>query len=475
MNLDSQSSNSFYVNGQFTGCTGNTVIDVTNPANGEILVQIPCCSEQDVERAVSAARAAAPHWATTPIEQRVDLIKKLAEAFSANGQDFASLITSQMGSPISFSRTAQIGLPSRTFDIMINLAESLEDEKIGRSIVTREPMGVVAAITPWNFPLHQIAAKIVPALVAGCTIVLKPSEVTPLDAILFTKLIDECGFPAGVFNLVLGAAETGQHLVSNPDIDMVSFTGSAGAGRSIAAVAGGNLTKVSLELGGSSANIILDDADLEQALPAALGQCLVNTGQVCAALSRVLVPSNKLGEIEDLVSSLLTGWSPADPALEDTRMGPLSSITQRSRVSTMVQKALEDGARIVATTDGPDIKDNSTAFFAPIILGDVSNDMEIAQEEVFGPVLKLISYDNEEEAISLANASKYGLSGGVWSADLEHAERVARKVRSGQVMLNGAMFDLDAPFGGFGKSGIGRENGRYGLEEFFALKAITYP
>lgn len=465
----------FLADAQWRPPTGSEQIKVVNPANGATIAIVTSCSAFDVDAAVSAARDALGAWSATPLGERLTHLRRLRNLFAANADDFASLITRQMGVPIGFSKAAQIGLPLRTFDVIIEAAATLQEEQIGRSAIVRDPVGVVGAITPWNFPLHQIAAKIVPALAAGCTVVLKPSEVTPLDAVLLAQLVDQAGFPAGVFNLVLGGAETGAALVEHPDVAMVSFTGSTAAGRRIAAAAGGQLKKVSLELGGKSANILLDDVNLDQVVPQAIGQCFVNAGQTCAALTRLIVPSARLAEVERIALAALPGWQPGDPAHADTRMGPLSSRRQRDRVAGLVQRALADGARCVGEMPDLSTATDGTAYFPPIVLSDVRPDMEIAREEVFGPVLCLIPYDDEDEAVRIANDSEYGLSGGVWSASLDRAEALARRLRTGQVILNGAMLDMEAPFGGVGQSGIGRENGRYGLEEFFSHKAITRP
>ena len=466
---------SFLAAGRWLAASGEGRIAVINPATGAELTSVARCSVQDVDAAVAAARAAAPGWAATPIAERARLLRVLRDAFAGAADELALLITRQMGTPLGFSRAAQIGLPLRTFDVMIAAAEALEEEHLGRSTVARDPIGIVAAITPWNFPLHQITAKVVPALAAGCTVVLKPSEVTPLDAIRFAQLVEESGFPAGVFNLVLGAGDTGMALVEHPDVALVSFTGSTAVGRIIAEAAGRQLKKVSLELGGKSANVLLDDADIEAIVPQALGQCFVNAGQTCAALTRLIVPAESLPRVEALAEAALAGWTTSDPEQAGTRMGPLSSRRQSDRARALVEQALAEGARAIGGAPVFAEADDATAFFPAIVLTDVRPDMAIAREEVFGPVLVLLPYADEDQAAAIANDSAYGLSGGVWSADLDRAEAFARRLRTGQVILNGAMLDMEAPFGGVGQSGIGRENGRYGLEEFFSAKAITRP
>lgn len=463
----------YLAGGAWIEATANPPIPVVNPANGAVIGEAPSCTADDVDRAVAAARAALPGWAATPVADRLALLSALREALAARGDELALLITRQMGTPIGFSRAAQIGLPLRTFDVTIAAMAALEEEHTARSRILRDPAGVVAAITPWNFPLHQIAAKVVPALAAGCTVVLKPSEITPLDARIFAELVEGCGFPAGVFNMLFGAAETGAALVAHPQVDMVSFTGSTAAGRHIGAQAGRDLKKVALELGGKSANILLDDADLSVAVPQAIGQCFVNGGQTCAALTRLIVPRAKRAAVEALAVEAAARWLPGDPEQPSTRLGPLSSLRQRERVAAMVARALEGGATaLIGGTAAPEGFEKG-AWFAATVLSGVTPAMEIAREEVFGPVLVILDHDGEEDAIAIANDSAYGLSGGVWSADPARAERVAARLRTGQVMINGAMLDMEAPFGGVGQSGIGREYGRYGLEEYFNLKAIT--
>lgn len=465
----------FLAGGRWLPPSGSSQNDVVNPATGEIIATVTNCDERDIDVAVGAARDAFAPWSALPLSERLELIRSLRDIFAAHSDELADLVTRQMGTPIGFSKAAQIGLPLRTFDVVLEVAGAQHEERVGRSVIVRDPVGVVAAITPWNFPLHQIAAKIVPALTAGCTLVLKPSEITPLDAIRFASLFEKAGFPAGVFNLVLGGADTGRLLVEHAQVAMVSFTGSTAAGRAIAAAAGGQLKKVSLELGGKSANILLDDVDMDKVVPQAIGQCFVNAGQTCAALTRLLVPRDRLGDVESAALAALPGWSPGDPGKSETRMGPLSSRRQRDRVAALVERAIDAGARVVGEPPNLAAPNDGTAYFPPVILSDVANDMEIAREEVFGPVLVLIPYDGIDEAISIANDSPYGLSGGVWSSDIDRAEAVGRQLRTGQVILNGAMLDMEAPFGGVGQSGIGRENGRFGLDEFYSPKAVTRP
>ncbi len=464
---------SFYAGGRWILSTSAERIAVINPATAEPIGDAPAGDPADVEHAVASAVKALPGWSATPVADRLRHLRAIRDAIAARADELALLITRQMGTPISFSRAAQLGLPLRTFDVTIAAMEALDEQSTGRSRIHRDPVGVVAAITPWNFPLHQIAAKIVPALAAGCTVVLKPSEITPLDALVLADIIDSTDLPAGVFNVVPGGPETGAALTAHPDVAMVSFTGSTGAGRKIAAQAGYDLKRVALELGGKSANILLDDVDFASVIPQAVGQCFVNAGQTCAALTRLLVPAHRLREVEGLVAEAAAGWGPGDPEADGTVMGPLSSIRQRDRAKGFVDRALAAGARLVPVEVS--IPSGDGAWFAPTVVTDVDPGQEIAREEVFGPVIVLIPYRDEEDAVRLANDSDYGLSGGVWASDIRRAEQVAARLKTGQVILNGAMLDMEAPFGGVKASGIGREYGVAGLEEYFSAKAITRP
>lgn len=464
-----------FIGGEWRASASHDRIAVINPATGEVIAEATAGSAADVDLAVLAARAVQADWAATPLSERLALLERVSAGIGARGDDLAALITAQMGCPVSFCRPAQIGLPMGDIAMTLAAASALDERRIGRSLVQSDPIGVVAAITPWNFPLHQIMAKVAPALAAGCTVVLKPSEVTPLDAALLAQVIHEAGAPAGVFNLVIGGREAGEALVSHPGIDMVSFTGSTRGGRKVAEIAGRGLKKVALELGGKSANILLDDADFGVALPTALGQAFVNSGQVCAALSRLVVPESRLIEAEAIVREAVKAWAPGDPADPATRLGPLAHLGQQAQVRRAILGAQSQGARLVA--GGAEQPDGTPrgAYVAATILSEVTAQMDIAREETFGPVLTIETYADEDEAVRIANDSDYGLSGGVWSADLDRAEAVARRLRTGQVILNGAGLDLAAPFGGVRNSGLGRENGRYGLEEFIAPKAITRP
>ena len=473
--MDRKLERPLYIGGTWQSSASADTIAVVNPATEVVLAHATAGCREDADKAVKAARRAFETWSQTSLDERLALLKRISAGISARASELAETISSEMGCPIGFARAAQIGLPLGDIRFTLEAAASLNDRLIGRSIVQSDPVGVVAAITPWNFPLHQIMAKIAPALAAGCTVVLKPSEVTPLNAILLAEIFHDAGMPAGVFNLIVGGRDAGEALVSHPGIDMISFTGSTRGGRSVALAGAKGLKKVALELGGKSANIILDDADLEKAIPASLGQAFANSGQVCAALSRLIVPESRRKDIETLAVEAARGWTLGDPMDPTTRLGPLANRGQQDRVRRAIAGAVSDGARLLTGGAEQPADQPKGAYVAPTILSDVTPGMAIAREETFGPVLSIIGYSDETEAIRIANDSDYGLSGGVWSGNEARMTAVARRMRTGQVILNGAQLDLAAPFGGFKQSGIGRENGLYGLEEYFAPKAITFP
>jgi aldehyde dehydrogenase (NAD+) len=470
-----QAGRSHYIDGVWQAASSAAAIPVINPATEMLIAEAASGSAADAAKAAQAARKAFDRWSQTPLAERIALLERVRAGIEARADELASLITAEMGCPIGFSRAAQIGLAMGDIRATLAVAEALQDRELGRSIVQNDPIGVVVAITPWNFPLHQILAKIAPALAAGCTVVLKPSEVTPLDATILAEIFHAAGTPPGVFNMVLGGRETGAALVAQPEVDMVSFTGSTRGGRAVAEIAGRELKKTALELGGKSANIILDDADLEKIIPAALGQAFINSGQVCAALSRLIVPQSRQAEAEAIAVEAAKAWTVGDPTDPANRLGPLANATQQEKVRQAITGAVDEGAVILC--GGPDQPAGLPrgAYVSPTILSNVTRATTIFREETFGPVLSVIGYTDEADAIQIANDSPYGLSGGVWSDSLERAEGVARRMRTGQVILNGASLDLAAPFGGVKQSGLGRENGRYGLEEYCSPKAITRP
>ena len=376
--------------------------------------------------------------------------------------------------PMNLSMMIQAGLPLMDMGSMAEVLSNFAwEEQMGSSLIVREPVGVVGCITPWNYPLHQIAAKVGPALAAGCTVVLKPSEVAPLNAFILAEVVEEAGLPAGVFNLVTGVGPVvGEAIASHPMIDMVSFTGSTRAGKRVAQLAAETVKKVALELGGKSANVVLEDADLSKAIPDAVAKCYLNSGQTCSALTRLIVPRSKLAEVEQIAAATAQAFTPGDPFAETTRLGPLVSAAQRDRVRGYIQKGIDEGAKLV--TGGVEAPEGlEKGFFVqPTVFSEVRRDMTIAQEEIFGPVLSILPYDTEDEAVDIANDSQYGLAGGVWSADPEKAKAVARRMRTGQVEVNGGAFNPIAPFGGYKQSGVGRELGRIGFEEFLETKAL---
>jgi len=439
-----------------------------------VMGTIPEGSAADAEAAVAAARAAFDDWAATPVAKRAEYIQKIADGLQARSEELAQLIAGEVGMPIKLARAIQVGGPVYNWGNFAKLLSTFEfEEHVGNSLVVREPVGVVGAITPWNYPLNQITLKVAPALAAGCTVVLKPSEVAPLNAFVLAEVIEEAGLPPGVFNLVTGYGPVvGEVLASDPDVDMVSFTGSTRAGKRVAELASQSVKRVALELGGKSASVILDDADLTSAVKGTLSACFLNSGQTCSAHTRMLVPRAKYEEVKALAAQFAAAYVPGDPAQENTRLGPLISAVQRDRVLGYIRKGLEEGAELI--TGGPDTPEGlSSGFFVkPTVLGNVKTTDTVAREEIFGPVLTVICYDDEEEAVRIANDSIYGLGGGVWSGDEARAIRVARRIRTGQVNINGGPFNMQAPFGGYKQSGHGRENGKYGLEEFLEYKAM---
>lgn len=469
---------SLYIDGAWRDSASSEALDVVNPATEQVIDTVPAGAAEDVDAAVAAAAAALPAWSALTPGQRVTHLANALELFNARIDDIAAELTRDMGAPAVFARKVQAGLPARMFQTYIDLVEESGEryfggERVGNSLIVREPVGVVGAITPWNYPLHQIVLKVVPALLAGNTVVLKPSEVAPLSAYALTEVFHEAGLPAGVFNLVSGTGPVvGEAIAAHPRVDMVSFTGSTRAGTRVSQVAAETVKKVALELGGKSPNVILPDADLVKAVKRGVADVMRNTGQSCNALTRMLVHRDSYEEAVALAAESAAKYAPGDPADEATRMGPLVSADQLERVRSYLSLGVEEGARLV--TGGPEpVQGRPNGYYVnPTVFADVSNDMRVAQEEIFGPVLVLIPYDTEEEAVAIANDTVYGLNAAVWSGDPERGLAVARRLRAGQVEVNGGALNPRAPFGGYKRSGNGREWGAHGLEEFCEVKAI---
>jgi aldehyde dehydrogenase (NAD+) len=463
-----------YIDGAWVTPSGKDTIDVVNSTTEEVMGRIPQATAEDVDKAVKAAKAAFGKWSVTSVEERGKYLQRIAEGLQARTMDIANVVAQELGMPINLSMIIQAGLPTVTFSSMPQLIDEIQwEEQVGNSLVIKEPIGVVGAITPWNYPLHQIANKVAPALAAGCTVVLKPSEVTPLNAFILAEIIDDVGLPAGVFNLVTGTGpEVGEAIARHPEVDMVSFTGSTRAGKRVSELASETVKVVALELGGKSPNVILDDANFDQAVTDGVGKAFLNSGQTCSALTRMLVPRSRLAEAEDIAVKAAETYTPGDPFDADTRLGPLVSETQRERVRGYIKKGIDEGAKLLTGgADAPEGLDKGY-FVQPTVFSEVRNDMTIAQEEIFGPVLSIIPYEDEDDAVRIANDTIYGLAAGVWSGDADRAKSVARRIRSGQVEVNGGAFNPMAPFGGFKQSGHGRELGKFAIDEFLAIKSL---
>lgn len=463
-----------YIGGSWVPSSGAGAIEVVDSTTEEVMGTIPEGTPDDVEKAVRAAAEAFPAWSATSREERSKLLARVQESLAARTEEIATLISHEVGMPITLSNMIQVGLPVMSFSTMSQLALDFPfEEEVGNSLVVREPAGVVGAITPWNYPLHQICAKVAPALAAGCTVVLKPSEVAPLNAFRLAEILDDIGLPAGVFNLVTGVGPVvGEAIASHPLVDMISFTGSTRAGKRVMQLAADNVKRVALELGGKSACVILEDADLATAVPTGVSMCYLNSGQTCSALTRMLVARSRLAEVEQLAAEAAETYTPGDPFDPATRLGPLVSAAQRERVRGYVESGIEEGARLLTGGVEPPDGLEKGFFVRPTVFSDVTPTMRIAQEEIFGPVLSILPYDTEEQAVEIANGTPYGLAGAVWSSDAGHAEQVARRLRTGQVDLNGGGFNPMAPFGGYKQSGIGRELGRFGIEEYLEVKSL---
>ncbi|BBH64712.1 aldehyde dehydrogenase [Actinoplanes sp. OR16] len=458
-----------YIGGQWVPPDSGDRIEVENPFTEEMFGHVPAGTAEDVNLAVSAARQAFDGWAATPAAERGAALGRLHQALNSRAETIAETVGRELGTPLKVAKAVQAGLPLAVLSGYAELAaREPSPETIGNSLVVHEPAGVVGAITPWNYPLHQVVAKVGAALAAGCTVVLKPSELTPLVACLLADAVHEAGLPPGVFNLVTGVGPVvGAAIAGHPDVDLVSFTGSTATGRAISHAAADRIARVSLELGGKSANVILEDADVVKAVKVGVGNAFLNSGQTCTAWTRMLVHRSHYDEAVELAAKTAAGYTVGDPFDPATRLGPLVSAAQRDRVRGFIERST---ARLVAGGLDAPLPANGH-FVAPTVFADVDPASELAQEEVFGPVLSIIPFGDDDEAVAIANDSKYGLAGGVWGSD-ERALAVARRIRTGAVDVNGGSFNPFAPFGGYKQSGIGRELGTYGLAEFQQVKAI---
>ncbi|MFK0171403.1 aldehyde dehydrogenase family protein [Streptomyces sp. NPDC090306] len=455
-----------YIDGAWRPASGPDVIEVVNPADEQVIAEVPAGTAADVDAAVTAARAALAGWAATPPAERSARLAALRDVLAARKDEIAETVTAELGSPLPFSQAVHASVPIAVAGSYAELAASHAfEEKVGNSTVYQEPVGVVGAITPWNYPLHQIVAKVAPALAAGCTVVLKPAEDTPLTAQLFAEAVHEAGVPAGVFNLVTGRGPVaGQALAEHSGVDLVSFTGSTAVGRRIGAAAGAAVKRVALELGGKSANVILPSADLARAVNVGVANVMGNSGQTCSAWTRMLVHTDQYDEAVELAAAAAAKYG--------DRIGPVVNAAQRERVRGYIDKGVAEGARIVA--GGSEVPRDRGYFVSPTVFADVTPDMAVAQEEIFGPVLTILRYEDEDDAVRIANGTVYGLAGAVWAGDAEEAAAFARRLDTGQVDINGGRFNPLAPFGGYKQSGVGRELGAHGLAEYLQTKSLQF-
>ncbi len=463
-----------FINGEWVKSSAESVHDIINPATEASIGKVSHGTSEDVDRAVTAARTAFESYSQWPVKKRLKLLERIIDAYKGRWGDIAAAITAEMGAPAKFSSAAQAGSGMGHLKAAVSALKELKlEEKVGHSTVIREPVGVCGLITPWNWPINQIVCKVAPALAAGCTMVLKPSEIAPVDATIFAEVLEAAGVPAGVFNLVHGDGPgVGSAISSHPGIDMVSFTGSTRAGILVAKAAADTVKRVAQELGGKSANIIMKSAPLEQAVTSGVRTMFSNSGQSCNAPSRMLVPEKLYEEAVAIAADAANGTRAGDPADPDTHIGPVISAAQYNRIQGLIEKGIAEGAKIVAGGPGKPEGLEIGYYVKPTVFRDVNNDMAIAREEIFGPVLCIIPYSNIDEAVRIANDSIYGLSGYVWGGSKKKAMRVARRLRTGMVHLNGAPNDNAAPFGGYKQSGNGREWGVHGLEDFLEVKAV---
>ena len=463
----------FYINGQWVDPESPRSLDVEDPATEAVAGNISLGCDADVDKAVAAAAEAFKIWSVTSKEERLAILNRIVEEFEKRVPELGEAITEEMGAPTWLAVGTQAGIGVNHFKTAISVLEKFEfEEDRGTSRVAREPIGVCGFITPWNWPIHQICAKVAPALAVGCTVVLKPSEIAPFSAQIFAEILDAAGVPAGVFNMVNGLGpEVGQAIAAHPKVDMVSITGSTRAGIAVAEAAAKTVKRVHQELGGKSPNIILEDADLEAAVNGGIAGIMMNSGQSCRAPTRMLVPNKLMDQICELAAEAVENWAPGDPK-KDSRMGPVISESQWNKIQGLIESGISQGAGVVTGGSGKPEGLEQGYYVKPTVFRDVKNDMEIAREEIFGPVLSIIGYDTEEEAVEIANDTEYGLGGYVHSKDIVHARQVASKIRAGYISLNNAGLDLNAPFGGYKQSGNGREFSDQAFGEFLEYKSL---
>jgi len=469
-----QNHDELYIGGKWIAPSGKGSIQVINAATEEVMGRVPRGDARDLDSAVDAAAAAFAGWSVTAPGERARLLEKVRDGLAARAEEIARTVACEVGMPLALSRSVQAGLPVAVSGSYARILLDFPfEERVGNSLVLKEAVGVVGAITPWNYPLHQAVAKVAAALAAGCTVVLKPSGVAPLSAFILAEVIDQAGLPAGVFNLVSGAgSEVGEALARHPRVDMISFTGSTGAGRRVSELAASTIKRVALELGGKSASVVLDDADLERAVPASVSNCFLNSGQTCSAWTRLLVPRSRHDQAVEVAVRAAARFVPGDPLGGEARLGPLASAEQREQVRGYIRKGIEEGAKLAGGGAEAPAGLPRGYYVKPTVFAEVKPEMTIAQEEIFGPVLSILPFRDDDEAVRIANGTCYGLSGAVWSADPERAKKVARRMRTGQVDVNGGKFNPLAPFGGYRQSGHGRELGKFGLDEFLEIKSL---
>ena len=465
----------FYINGEWVDPVTSATIDVINPATEQAFTRISAGSAEDIDRAVTAARAAFESYSQWTVDQRLELLERIREVYKTRFEDIASAISQEMGAPISLARGSQTILGAGHIKTAIKSLREFNFETVEDGMILRhEPIGVCGMITPWNWPMNQVAVKVMPALAAGCTMVLKPSEESPIDSMIFAEVLHEAGVPAGVFNLVNGYGPVvGEAMSSHPGIDMMSFTGSTRGGIAVAKTSADTVKRVAQELGGKSANIILDDTDIAQAVADGIDYCMGNSGQSCNAPTRMLVPNALMETAIESARLAAEGIAVDDPAIEGEHIGPVVNRAQFEKIQDLIQKGIDEGATLVAGGTGRPDHLETGYYVKPTVFANVDNNMTVAREEIFGPVVSILGYDDEDEAIKIANDTDYGLAGYVSSGDREHATAVARRIRAGQIAINYTGGGAGTPFGGYKQSGNGREKGRWGLLEFLELKAIT--